>query len=158
LLFSFVIVKYYLITKNTFRYYARRIVINNTLGVIELEKKQIIKDIVFVGQNWESNREKAEEKMAGLLSGFSLCQQCNNDNDGDIFWVIEEIKSGILIKRCDTNLFSVCSLKCLLDRGLNRKAYYSVVARTGSGKVFSTGFHGLNATALNDFARCICGG
>lgn len=118
----------------------------------------MIKDIVFVGCNWEGKREKAEDKMTHLLSAFPTCQQCNKDNSGDFFWVIEEIKRGFLFKRCETNLFSVCSLKCLFDRGLNNKAYYSVVAKTRNGNVYSTGFQGLNATALNDFARCLSEG
>lgn len=112
----------------------------------------MIKDIIFVGSNWQSKREKAVAKLSVIVAEFPNCIKCGTKNIGDIFWIIEEIRSGLLVKKISTNIFSVCSLKCLFDRGLNKKAYYSVVVKLASGEVLSTGFQGLNATAINEFA------
>ncbi|ABO51089.1 hypothetical protein Dred_2579 [Desulforamulus reducens MI-1] len=124
-----------------------------------MDKEQLIKDIVFVGVHWGSGREKDRErvnkKMTLLLETFPSCQHCNDETCDNKFWVIEEIKKGFLIKKYETNIFSVCSLKCLLNRGLSKDAYYSVIVRVANGDVLSTGFRGLNAMALNEFANKI---
>lgn len=120
-----------------------------------MDKELLIKDIVFMGTHWGSEKKKDRERVKNtighLLETFPVCQHCN-ECSGNKFWVIEEIKRGFLIKKYESNVFSVCSLKCLLDRGLNKDAYYSVVVRLASGNVLSTGFAGLNAMALNEFA------
>lgn len=119
-----------------------------------MQQEQLVKDIIFAGQKWSSCRDKAEEKLLGLLPFFSRCQQCGAQfSENDIIWVIEELSSGLIVKKCAINLLSVCSLKCLFDRGLKKKAYYSLVVRLACGEVLSTGFRGLNALAINEFAK-----
>lgn len=116
-----------------------------------MDKQQIIKDIIYVSRNWEWKREKAEEKLNALLELFPECQQCHQGS-GNVFLVIEEVNSGWLIKKSHSEIFSVCSLKCLFDRGLNRKAYYSLIARLARGEVYSAGFLGQNVMAISEFA------
>ncbi|WP_003545266.1 hypothetical protein [Desulfotomaculum nigrificans] len=118
-----------------------------------MDKESLIKDILFVGKNWESRREKAKQKIANLLPAFPACSICGNAHAGaNLFWVIEEETTGLLVKKTRYDVFSVCSLKCLFDHGLKQKAYYSVVARLANGKVLATGFQGRNAVAINEFA------
>lgn len=116
-----------------------------------MEKEQIIQDIIYVSRNWSWKTEKAKDKLSALLQAFPGCQQCDKSS-GDVFIVIEEVQSGWLVKKSHSEVFSVCSLKCLFDRGLNRKAYYSVLAKLAGGDVHSAGFQGQNAMAINDFA------
>lgn len=113
----------------------------------------LIKDIVFVGSNWDKSREKAECKLAELVRCFPVCETCNTTHTcKDLFWVVEELKTGFLIKKYQSQVFSVCSLKCLFDHGIKKNGYYSIVVRRASGDVMSTGFQGQNAVTINDFA------
>lgn len=121
-----------------------------------MDEQQIIKDIIYVSRNWEWKREKAQEKLHALIEIFPKCQVCHKGS-GNVFLVIEESYSGWLVKKCQNEVFSVCSLKCLFDRGLNRKAYYSVVVRLASGEVCCAGFFGQNAMAISEFADKIKG-
>ena len=117
-----------------------------------MQKEQMIKTIIFVAQNWHKSRKKAEKKLSEILPFFSQCQQCKDSFIGkDIFWIVEEVKKGLLIKRYETDLFSVCCLKCFFDRGLKKKAYYSIVVKQASGRVLLTGFSGPNAVAIHQF-------
>ncbi|GAB6179953.1 hypothetical protein JCM14036_12720 [Desulfotomaculum defluvii] len=121
-----------------------------------MNQEQLIKDIVFVGTHWGSSKERDRRKvndvLAYLKEKFPCCQHCNEGVSDNKFWIIEEVRKGFIIKKYETNVFLVCSLKCLLDRGLNRDAYYSVVVQLANGEVLSTGFRGLNVVALNEFA------
>ncbi|MEG6523170.1 hypothetical protein [Desulfotomaculum sp. 1211_IL3151] len=120
-----------------------------------MDKELLVKDIVFMSTHWgsekEKDRERVENTIMHLLETFPVCQHCNESSDNK-FWIIEEIRRGFLLKKYESNVFSVCSLKCLFDWGLNKDAYYSIVVRLASNNVLSTGFAGLNAMALNEFA------
>lgn len=120
-----------------------------------MDKELLIEDIVFMGTHWGSGKEEDQERIKNvmmlLLETFPVCQHCHESSDHK-FWVIEEIKRGLLIKKYESNVFSVCSLKCLLDRGLNKNAYYSIVVSLARDNVLSTGFTGRDAVALSRFA------
>lgn len=116
-----------------------------------MDKEQVAKDIIFVGQYWNRKREKAEEKLNALLERFSCCEHCKDPKNDQVFLLVEELKSGLFVKKFSYEVFLVCSLKCLLDRGLKSKGYYSLVVRLANGEVHSTGFMGQNAVAINEF-------
>lgn len=116
-----------------------------------MNKELLINDIIYIGKNWGAKRKKAEDKLAEILATPIECEQCKQQNPQQIFWVIEDTKSGWLFKKVQTNLFTVCSMKCLLDRGLKSQSYYSLVVRHNNGEILTTGFQGKNAVAIREF-------
>ncbi len=116
-----------------------------------MNKELQINDIIYIAKNWESKRRKAEEKLLQILAEPLKCLCCKQPQPEQIFWIIEDTKKGIIFKKVDSELFTVCSLKCLMDRGLKKQSYYSVVGRLSNGEILSTGFLGQDAMAINNF-------
>ena len=116
-----------------------------------MNKEQQINDIIYIAKNWESKPSKAKEKLSQILAGTLECVYCKQQKPEQIFWVIEDTKTGLIFKKVHSDLFTVCSLKCLMDRGLKKQSYYSVVGRLSNGEVLSTGFLGQDAMAINEF-------
>ncbi len=116
-----------------------------------MNKELQINDIIYIAKNWESKRRKAEEKLLQILAEPLECVYCKQPKPEQIFWVIEDTKKGVIFKKVHSELFTVCCLRCLMDRGLKKQSYYSVVGRLGNGEILSTGFLGQDAMAINTF-------
>ncbi|RYD05024.1 hypothetical protein N752_11720 [Desulforamulus aquiferis] len=49
-------------------------------------KELLVKDIVFVGSNWDKSREKAECKVEELIPQFPACETCKTSHGGRTYF------------------------------------------------------------------------